>query len=104
MSVIRLVIAVLALSLGGVVVHDLAAPPQSSAATITPVADSPSPTLGSTPQPGVNPPDDNDGDAADWTQPWLGVVAPLTIAVLVGGSIGVYLLRRARRRNTTTRR
>ncbi|MFI5707104.1 hypothetical protein [Kribbella sp. NPDC051620] len=101
MSVIRLVLAVLALAVGGIVVQDLAAPQPGVATTITLVADSPSPTLGSTPQPGVNPPGDNDGDPADWSQVWLAVVAPLTIAVLVGGSIVVYLIRRNRRRATT---
>ena len=64
---------------------------------VLPMADSPSPTLGSTPQPGVNPPGDNDGDAADFSQVWLGVLAPLTIVVVVGGSIAFYLIRRSRR-------
>jgi hypothetical protein len=69
----------------------------SANSIIVPMADSPSPTLGSTPQAGVNPPDDNDGDAADYSQVPLGVLAPLTIVAVVGGSIVFYLVRRSRR-------
>jgi hypothetical protein len=104
MSVLRAVVAVLALALGGAAVQSLAVAAPPSAATITPVAESPSPTLGSTPQPGVNPPGDNDGDPSDWTEVGLAVVAPLTIAVVVGGSIVAYLIRRARRRGGSSKR
>jgi hypothetical protein len=100
MPIVRSIIAVLAVLAGGVAVQNLADIQHASAATVVPAADTPSPTLGSTPQPGVNPPDDNDGDANDWTQPWLGVAAPLTIAVLVGGSLAIYLTRRSRRKTT----
>ncbi|WBQ04488.1 hypothetical protein [Kribbella sp. CA-293567] len=65
---------------------------------LAPAADSPSPSLGSTPRPGVNPPGDNDGDAADFSQVGLGVLAPLTIVAVVGGSLVFYLIRRARRK------
>jgi len=64
---------------------------------VEPMADTPSPTLGSTPQTGVNPPGDNDGDPADFSQVAWGVVAPLTIVVLVGGSLIFYFVRRTRR-------
>ena len=66
-----------------------------------PFADpSPSPTLGSTPQPDRAPGDDNDGNASDYTQVPLAVVAPLSLGAIVGGSVIFYLIRRARRSRT----
>jgi hypothetical protein len=63
-----------------------------------PLADpSPSPTLGSTPQPDRAPGDDNDGDSSDYTQVPLAVLAPLGLGAIVGGSVLLYFLRRVRR-------
>ena len=120
MSVTRLMVGLTAAVLVGLAVPttasahglqagDATAPAISRTALLSadsahhPMADSPSPTLGSTPQPGVNPPGDNDGDAADFSQVWLGVLAPLTIVVLVGGSIAFYLIRRSRRSRPANR-
>ncbi len=93
--------------LQGLLVGDASAPAisrnvqDSAASTVLAMADSPSPTLGSTPQTGVNPPDDNDGDAADYSQVSLAVLAPLTIGVVIGGSIVFYLVRRSRRNRSS---
>ncbi|TWD84068.1 hypothetical protein FB561_5241 [Kribbella amoyensis] len=58
-------------------------------------AASPSPSLGSTPQPGVEQSGDNDGDAADFSQVPLAF-AGLAIVVIVLGSVAFYLRRRQR--------
>jgi hypothetical protein len=68
--------------------------------TVRFVDPSPSPTLGSTPQPDLASGDDNDGNWSDYTQVPLAVVAPLTVAVVVGGSVLFYLIRRTRRTRT----
>lgn len=68
---------------------------RATAIVKAPAADSPSPTLGSTAQPGVNPPGDNDADANDFTQAPLVVIAFL-ILVLIGGAILLYISRRGR--------
>jgi hypothetical protein len=44
----------------------------------------------------VNPPGDNDADAADNSQVPLALVAPLAAAVIIGGSIAFYFVRRSR--------
>jgi hypothetical protein len=62
-----------------------------------PAADTPSPTLGSTPQPGVNPPGVNDGDARDFDRTPLAVISFLFLGALVGGSLLFYLWLRNRR-------
>ena len=62
-----------------------------------PAADVPSPTLGSTPQPGVNPPGDADADPSDFDQVPLAVASFLVLGLLVGGSLLFYLWRRSRR-------
>jgi hypothetical protein len=72
--------------------------PRVTAGVATTVAEpTPSPTLGATPQPDRAPGDDNDGNWSDYTQTLLAVVAPLSLAVIVGGSVLFYLLRRNRR-------
>ncbi|HEY4567940.1 MAG TPA: hypothetical protein VIH10_00700 [Kribbella sp.] len=55
-----------------------------------------SPTLGSTPQAGVNPAGPGDGDANDYSRVPLVVVSFLFLALLVGGSLLFYLRRRTR--------
>jgi hypothetical protein len=112
MSITKFTIAVAAATLAVLASVGLGAQPTSdsvSAIVLTsadaanlPRADSPSPTLGSTPQPGVNLPGDNDGDAADYSQLPLVLVTALTLVVVVGGSITVYLIRRGRRRHVNT--
>jgi hypothetical protein len=77
---------------------------QSGVAVQAPVADSPSPTLGSTPQPGVNPPGDTDADASDFDQTPLVVISFLFLALLVGGSLLFYLWRRSRSTREPARR
>jgi hypothetical protein len=61
-----------------------------------PAADVPSPTLGSMPQPGVNPPGDADADASDFDQVPLAVASFLFLGLLVGGSLLFYRWRRSR--------
>ncbi|WP_433167378.1 hypothetical protein [Kribbella sp. CA-247076] len=61
-----------------------------------PAADSPSPTLGSTANPGANPPGDADADASDFDQVPLAVGSFVFLALLVGGSLVFYLWRRNR--------
>jgi hypothetical protein len=65
-------------------------------------ADTPSPTLGSTPQPGVNPPGDADADPSDFDQVPLAVGSFLFLGALVGGSILFYLWRRSRQSTRST--
>jgi hypothetical protein len=67
-----------------------------------PAADTPSPTLGSTPQPGVNPPGDADADPSDFDQVPLAVGSFLFLGALVGGSILFYLWRRSRHSTRST--
>jgi len=69
----------------------------SRASTMARAAPSASPTLGSTPQPGVNPPGDADADPSDFDQVPLIVISFLFLGMLVGGSILFYLWRRSRR-------
>jgi hypothetical protein len=66
-------------------------------------ADVPSPTLGSTPQPGVNPPGDADADPSDFDQVPLAVASFLFLGLLVGGSLLFYLWRRGRRTRETAK-
>jgi hypothetical protein len=70
---------------------------RTRAAVQAPVADTPSPTLGSTPQPGVNPQGDTDADPSDFDQTPLAVISFLFLGLLVGGSLLFYLWRRSRR-------
>ncbi|TDD19521.1 hypothetical protein E1218_23950 [Kribbella turkmenica] len=67
---------------------------------LTTAVDTPSPTLGSTPYPGVNPPGDADSDPSDFDQVPLAVGSFLFLALLVGGSLVFYLWRRNRRSRT----
>jgi hypothetical protein len=47
-----------------------------------------------------DPPDDNDGDASDYSQVSLAVIPPLVLGALVGGSFLLYMVRRAKRKRT----
>ncbi|GAB2642630.1 hypothetical protein [Kribbella swartbergensis] len=75
---------------------------QSPVSVQAPAADTPSPTLGSTPQPGVNPPGDADADPSDFDQVPLAVGSFLFLGALVGGSILFYLWRRSRQNTGST--
>jgi len=81
-----------------------ATPIVHKAAVSFPAVDSPSPTLGSTPQPGVNPPGDSDADADDFDQVPLVVISFLALGLLVGGSVLFYLWRRSRPTREKVRR
>ncbi|ADB33257.1 hypothetical protein Kfla_4221 [Kribbella flavida DSM 17836] len=75
-----------------------------------PAADSPttspsqSPSLGATVTPPASLPDDNDGDPDDFTQAPIAILAPLALAVIVGGSAAFYLFRRNQRRRSSSAR
>jgi hypothetical protein len=71
---------------------------QTHVAAQAPAAVTPSPTLGSTPQLGVNPPGDADADPSDFDQVPLVVISFVFLGLLVGGSLLFYLWRRSRRR------
>jgi hypothetical protein len=85
-----------------------AAPGDHVAQTVTaaagPATDTPSPTLGSTPQPGVNPPGVNDADPKDFDRVPLVVISFIFLAALVGGSLLFYLWRRSRQTREPVRR
>lgn len=64
-------------------------------AAVYPVADTPTPTLGSTPNTGANPPGTADGDPSDWSgMKWL----PLGLLIPVLFIAGVWLAKRRDRR------
>lgn len=69
----------------------------TAAAVQVPAADTPSPSLGSTPQPGVNPPGDSDADPSDFNEVRLVLIAFLVLAALIGGALLFYLWRRRTR-------
>jgi hypothetical protein len=75
----------------------------TTAVSIIPAADSPSPTasLGATPAPEVELAGDNDSDAADYSETGLVFVSAGALVLAVGGSVAFYLIRRNRRRRTS---
>jgi hypothetical protein len=88
-----------------VVVPLSVADPASVSQVTMPAADpsptgSASPTLGATQPSTATQQDDNDQNAADYTQVPLAVLAPLVLGLLVGGSLLIYVIRRARGRRT----
>jgi LPXTG-motif cell wall-anchored protein len=84
--VVVITAAGLFLSVGGSGVAERAG---RGAAEVQAVA-SPSPSLGSTPQPGVNPPGDADADADDFGQAPLILIAFGILVVLVAGGVLFY--------------